>query len=76
MISALRKDAREYLKDGDQLSLTKICTQLRRNKDYRRKREAKALSKQKLTASLQQSLANLKAELAQIEGELGASGEA
>jgi hypothetical protein len=45
MISALRKDAREYLKDGDQLSLTKICTQLRRNKDYRRKREAKALSK-------------------------------
>ena len=76
MISALRKDAREYLGGGDSLSLTKICTQLRRNKDYRRKREAKALSKKELTDSLQQSLANLKVELAQIEGELGGSTEA
>jgi len=62
-VTTLRRDAREYIPSSETMSLSKICSKLRKNKEYRRKRAAKALSKSDLADSLQQSAAELKVQL-------------
>ena len=63
IVSNLRRDARDYIPSSETMSLSKICSKLRKNKDYRRKRVTKALSKTDYADSLQQSATELKAQL-------------